>query len=353
MFYIPPQAMHETATDRRAKKGQSVRANGPMPPPAPRPKERKNQLYLDVGQRVFTPYGQGQFCHYNYRTGVYKIDLDWKLADNKPASAFLQASELRKVEKSEYYRGQNVVTAYGIAKVIKFRPEDLIYELQLPWRLANDKHALAYMLGSAIKAQTVLGRIGAVLAKPKYKDTPTQQGLAVGTAVDTVFGVGKVVQQRVKDSVYEVELLSHGKRAFLQQDQVKKRTVFAKIGSVFGKRSGGSSSSGASKAGTSAAKSAAKKPSNSAPGFQVDNNSLTHPGAFVVTTLGQKVEPTGLFANGAAVVTSYGLGKVIRFRGGDGVYEVELTLWKLATGKPALAFLQGGDLKKQTVAHKV
>jgi hypothetical protein len=307
-----------------------------MPPPPP----RKPRLYLDVGQRVFTPYGIGSFCGFNYKTGVYKVELDWKLANNQPVQAFLQAIELRKVEKAEYYRGQSVVTPFGVAKVAKFRPKDLMYELQLPWSLANGTHAIAYMLGTELKAQTVIGRIGSALAKPRYKDTPTQQGLSAGVAVDTAFGVGKVVQQRLKDSVYEIALGSA--KAYMQADQVKKRTVFAKIGSVFGKRRTADATGGV---GASTAKSSARK--NSGPGFQVNAKGVTHPhGVYTY-------EEVGVFANGAAVVTSFGLGKVKRFRGADGVYEIELTMWKLATGKAAMAFMQECDLKKQTVAHKV
>jgi hypothetical protein len=61
----------------------------------------------------------------------------------------------------------------------------------------------------------------------------------------------------------------------------------------------------------------------------------------------------GDFKDGAAVDTAYGVGKVLRYRVEDRMYEVELTAWKLADGKPAMVYMQGEGLKARSVLARL
>jgi hypothetical protein len=148
---------------------------------------------LEVDTVVVCPQGRGTIVEYRPADGIYKVELEWKLAPYSPhVYSYVQRGELR--QEPVLIAGARVITPQGAGSVVEYRAEDKMYKIQTDWSLAYDNHVFTYMTRSGFVA------------------------LDKGHLVDTPYGRGAIVEWRHSEGLYKVQLdweLAYGQHVYV------------------------------------------------------------------------------------------------------------------------------------------
>lgn len=310
---------------------------------------------------VRTPMGRAIIRGYRGIDGIYRVDLiDWGFGISKKrprayvpqesiaaivpgadATVALAKSSLKYVKFYKpplvrVFPPQALVkTPFGVGRVVRFRRDDEIYVVALMDTNTADSKAVAmmgYFSPDAVdeaeidpNADGVDGRqgssprmfsgvrsgIGYITKKlsnfvPGSSSGTAKPLYAIGSAVESPFGRGVVIEFRSSDRVYELQLFRSdivtGGGVFVQERCLKESSV-SPPRSFFSILGLGSTSTGATAA---------------------DAN-----GSTLATPL----------TAGGRVQTPYGKGIVCSYRVTDGVYSIALTDWMLDGNQHVMAFL--------------
>ncbi|TMW62234.1 hypothetical protein Poli38472_009727 [Pythium oligandrum] len=285
---------------------------------------------------VRTPFGKAIVRKFRGTDGIYQVDLiDWSnvkrkrrvqaffpeesLMANVPgdvtqiAKSSVKYVRFRRAPLARVFAPQTPVsTPFGDGRVVRFRPEDEIYEVSIDGgvnmmsmtgyfapdaiyeikRLDTDTSSPRMFAGVRSSLGYITKRLSTFVpgtgAKPFFN---------VGATVETPFGRGVVLRMRLSDRAYEIQLLEDGfskTRTFVQERSLKLAPVSPSRS--FLSRLGLSSNSG-------------------------------------------KFSTTGSILKGSYVVTPYGKGVMQRYRVEDDLYEVVLTDWTLTGGQNVIAYV--------------
>jgi hypothetical protein len=97
------------------------------------------------GQRVATPFGPGEIEDYRVETGIYKIVLDWQLDGGSRAISYSSPENLTLEVRAQ--KGDCVLTPYGTATVLGVRESDGCHIVSVDQVSGG---AIAYLASEAI-----------------------------------------------------------------------------------------------------------------------------------------------------------------------------------------------------------
>jgi hypothetical protein len=116
-------------------------------------------MVFSIGDKINTVFGNGIITNYRTNDATYIVILDnWKLANDKSPTLYLQQSSLTKIEekkeieiKKSFAIGDKINTVYGKGIITNYRTNDATYIVILDnWKLANDKSPTLYLQQSSL-----------------------------------------------------------------------------------------------------------------------------------------------------------------------------------------------------------
>lgn len=315
----------------------------------------KPQLF-ELHALIRTPAGRGIIRKYRGIEGIYHIDLiDWGM-EKRPRAYFPQESiaaittgaevtgmlakgslkymKFYKPPPARVFPPQALVhTPFGIGKVVRFRRDDEIYVVALTENTisgAKSAGMMGYFCPDAIREAEVdpnaddddrqggsprtffgvrsgIGYITKKLSNfvPGSSSGTIKSLYAIGSAVESPFGRGVVVEYRAVDHVYELQLFRSdiitGGGVFVQERYLKESSVSPprSFFSILGLRSASIKAS---------------------PALETETSMLP-------------------ISAGSRVQTPYGKGIVNSYRDAEDIYAIALTDWTLDGDQQVLAYL--------------
>jgi hypothetical protein len=227
--------------------------------------------------------------------------------------------------------GEQFSTPYGLARVLSYREDDEIVEVEMiGW------NAKAYIQRNLLKPvskgllTSFLERISKVEVAEAKRDFP----YAIGTDIPTPYGRGilSTALPSPKNSTSRATALQQTVEVRLQSWKLadgSNPVLHCTVQNVLGWKEHRPEDG--------------KSILSALGSIATASRSLLTP--FLVQKPKQKVlKIDRFFKDGAAVSTRYGRGRVVTFRESDGFYEVSLEFWKLSTGKSPRAFIRRDDM---------
>jgi hypothetical protein len=113
-----------------------------------------------IGMRVKTPQGPGTIVGFRQLDDkMYKVQLDWTLANNSPVYSYALAADLKRVTPPRVTVGANVITPQGPGVVVSYRATDQMFVVKLQWDLAQGAPVFSYAQKTDLKPSLVGVRV--------------------------------------------------------------------------------------------------------------------------------------------------------------------------------------------------
>mmetsp|Transcript_13845 Transcript_13845/g.27874 ORF Transcript_13845/g.27874 Transcript_13845/m.27874 type:complete len:1176 (-) Transcript_13845:114-3641(-) len=256
--------------------------------------------------------------------------------DNKQSSGsiftFFTPSSAEPTKK-KILIGEQFSTPYGLAKVVAYREEDEIVEVEMigwPAKAFLQKHLIKPVPKSLLSS--FLERISKVEAVEPKKDFP----YPIGTEISTPFGKGTLA------SALPSPKKGASKAALIQS------TVGIRL-EQWGMAGGSHAMLYATIENVQKWKENKDGDGDGTSIFSALETLVSSSTTLLTPFFTPKPKPPSpkvdrFFKDGAAVTTPFGKGQVRGFRESDGFYEVSLESWKLATGQSPRAYLRKDDM---------
>jgi len=141
------------------------------------------ERYYEDGAAVMTPFGNGTVGSFRTQDGIYFITLDsWIMADNSCAKAYLKKDSLSHQIAPGCIEGYPVLTSFGVSGIlVSVQPRTGVHIVTIS--------------------------LAGLVCYLQPKDVLRPLKAAVNDEVLTQYGNGDLVKYRVKDDVYEIDLV--------------------------------------------------------------------------------------------------------------------------------------------------